>query len=408
MGKCGLHETERQDDKMNPTDMVTELMIPRDAIAPLFKKFSFVRGELSGLLMIPEAMDEKAMAEATAWWETQTPEERMVMHSVLAALAGPQLIADISMMSGSSTLQMTRLIMDSRKPEDPVFLLGEDTTKKYFRIERLLSRDLAINTLILHIAGTDPVLSDAILKFDLPREELYVLTAVIDLYRRLIYNSLMNHLPVPASFGLVEIEKSVSDSYTSRDIRWLLPFILSVIPRKHTPLSGPGVRRSLARLLELKLVVKNESPDQYSWTEPGRLLADSLAAPAYRIGLLLTGAMENGDIAMQSLILARGDSNIWLVDLGSPKTGSSFLSTVTLRDVRSVLEGILRPSGTPRPLSGAGIQEHTGEPDTATALQAMKPQPVRASDKVVAFCRNCGSPITPGKKFCSNCGTTTR
>ncbi len=393
---------------MNPEDTVIELMIPRDAIAPLFKKFSFVRGELSGLLMIPEAVDEKAVVEATAWWETLTPDERMVMQSVLAALASPQLIADISMMSGSCTLQATRLIMDSRKPEDPVFLLGEDTTKKYFRIERLLSRDLAINTLILHIAGTDPVLSDAILKFDLPREELFVLTSVIDLYRRLIYNSLMNHLPVPASFGLVEIEKSVNDAYTSRDIRWLLPFILSVIPRKHTPLSGHGIRQSLARMVELKLVMKNGSPDQYSWTEPGRLLADSLNNPVSRIGLLLTGAMENGDIAMQSLILARGDSNIWLVDLGGPKTGSSFLSTVTLRDVRSVLEGILQPSGTPRPLSSAGILGHSGKPDTATAPLAMKPQPVHASDKVVAFCRNCGSPIALGKKFCSNCGTTAR
>ena len=391
---------------MNPADMVTELMIPRDAVAPLFKKFSYVRGELSGLLMIPEAVDENAMAAAIAWWEKLAPDERMIMQSALAALAGTQLIADISMMSGSSSLQVTRLIMDSRKPNDPVYLLGEDPTKKYYKIERLLYRDLAINTLILHLAGIDPVLSDAILKFDLSRDEMYVLSAVLDLHRRLEYSSLMNHIPMPASFSLVEVEKSVSDSFTSHDVRWLLPFVLSVIPKKHQRLSGEKVREAFARLLDLKLVIKND--DQYSWSEPGRLLAASLSNPAYRVGILLTGALENGDLAMQSLVLARGDSQIWLVDLSGPNGTSSFLSTVTFRDVRSVLEGILRPAGTPRPLAGAEISGPSGETAPDTAPQAVKSQPVHATDRAVAFCSNCGSPVTPGKKFCSNCGTTVR
>ena len=45
---------------MNPEDMVTELQIPRDAVIPLLKKFSYVRGELSGLLRIPGADDAQA------------------------------------------------------------------------------------------------------------------------------------------------------------------------------------------------------------------------------------------------------------------------------------------------------------------------------------------------------------
>ena len=392
---------------MNPADMVTELIIPRDAVAPLWKKFSYVRGELSGLLKIPESVTEKNIAEAGQWWEMLAPDVQMIMRSVLAALAGPQLIADISMMSGSGVLQVTRIIMDSRNPSDPVYLLGEDPATKNFRIERLLYRDLAINTLILNLAGTDPVLSDATLKMDLSRDEFLVLSAVIDLHRRLIYHSLMNHLPLPASFDLPEVEKSVRDGYTSRDIRWLLPFVVSVIPKKHEIIAEERLRQAFARLQDLNLIVKTERPGTYSWTEPGRMLADSINAPAYRTGLLLTGALESGDIAMQSMILARGDSHIWLVDLSGPNAVSSFLSTVTLQDVRSVLEGILRPSGTPRPLAGT-IRTVQDEPDSSAARQTTKAHPVHASDKGRAFCRNCGSPITPGRKFCSNCGTTAR
>lgn len=389
---------------MNPADMVTELVIPRDAVTPLFKKFSYVRGELSGLLMIPEVTDDQATAAAIAWWGTLTPDERMVMQSALAALASPQLIADISMMSGSSTLLVTRLVMDSRKPGDPVYLLGEDITKNYFRIERLLYRDLAINTLILHLAGTDPVLSDALLKFELSRDEMYVLAAILDLNRRLRYHSLMNHIPMPASFNLAEMEQSVSDGFAHRDVRWLLPFVLSVIPKKHQPPSGDRVRQSFARLLDLKLMVRNGAADQYSWSEPGRLLADSLSNPANRIGVLLTGVLENGDLAMQSMILARGTSQLWLLDLSGPNGTSSFLSTITFRDVRSVLEGILRPAGTPRPLADSGTQKPSIEKVTATPSQGLEKKPFHTSGRGVAFCRNCGSPVLPGRKFCGDCG----
>ena len=391
---------------MNPADMVTELMIPRDAVAPLLKQFSFVRGELSGLLMIPEAVDENAMAAAIAWWQKLAPGEQMIMQSVLAALAAPQLIADISMMSGSSTLLVTRLIMDSKKPGDPVYLLGEDPVKNSFRIERLQFRDLAINTLIIHLAGTDPLLSDAILKFELSRDEMYVLSAVLDLHRQLRYHALMNHLPFPASFGYSDIEKNLKDGFINRDIRWLLPFLLSVIPKKHQPLPTDTIRQSVARLLDLKLMVKGDTADQFSWSEPGRLLADSLSDPVSRVGILLIGVLENGDLAMQSLVLARGDSQVWLVDLNGPNGASSFLSTVTFTDVRSLLEGILRPAGTPRPLNTAVKKEPSRENVTTTPPQIVEKQPVHASDQMVAFCRKCGSPVGPGRKFCGACGAT--
>jgi hypothetical protein len=393
---------------MNPADMVTELMIPRDAVAPLLKKLSYVRGELSGLLMIPETVDEPAVVAAIAWWETLAPDERMVMQSVLAALASPQLIADISMMSGSNTLLVTRLVMDSRKPGDPVYLVGEDPAKKNFRIERLLYRDLAINTLILHLAGTDPGLSDAMLKFEVSRDDLYVLAAILDLHRRFRYHSLMNHLPLQASFDLSEIDKSVSDGYTNRDVRWLLPFVLSVIPKKHQSLSGDTGRQSVARLLELKLILKSDVPDRFMWSEPGRLLASSLSNPVSCLGMLLTGALENGDLAMQSVILARGDFQIWLLDLGGPNGTSSFLSTIPLQNVRSILEGILQPAGTPRPLANAGIRERSGETFTSTSSPVLENRPVHASGGKVTFCRNCGSPLNPAKKFCSICGTPVR
>lgn len=392
---------------MNPEDMVTELQIPRDAVIPLLKKFSYVRGELSGLLRIPGADDAQATAAALAWWETLSPDEQMVMRSMLAAIASPQLIADISMMAGDRSLLVTRLIMDSRKPGDPVFLVGEDPSGKWYRIERLQSRDLAINTLILNLAGTDPVLSGALLRFDLARDALYVLAAAVDLHRRLRYNSLMNHIPVPDSFRLQEIEKSVSDGYAGRDIRWTLPFVLSVIPRKHQPPSAPAIHEAVTRLQDLNLITKKDGDGQYSWTEPGLLLADSLGEPDYRIGLLLTGALENGDLGIQSLVLARGNSHLWIMDFSGPRAESVFVSTVTFRDIRSVLEGVLMPAGTPRALAETDLQSPAPEQAGVAAVPAGKMQSIHASDRK-AFCRNCGSPISEGKKFCSNCGTVVR
>jgi len=390
---------------MNPADEIMELMIPKEAVAPLFNKFGFVRGELSGFLGIPETWNEQAMSGALAWWEKLSPDDRMIMQAALATLAGPQLIADISMISGSHEQLVTRLIMDSRKPTDPVYLIGEDTVKKQFKIQRLLHRDLAINTLILQLAGTDPVLSDSVLKFDLTRNDFYVLAALIDLQRRLRYYSLMDHLPVPTTFTFSELEKSVSDGYTNADIRWLLPFVLSTIPKKHQPLPKDAIQLSATKLIELKMIQTTADPDKYTWSEPGRVLAESLSRPKNCLGLLITGALEDGNLAMQSVLIAHGEGQLWLADLSGPNGSSAFISTVTFEDVRSVLEGLLKPLGTPRPLEVVKSTDRR-QPQMAVPLApGVKQAPIQAAARTASFCGNCGQPLTPGKKFCSNCGT---
>lgn len=385
-----------------------EISIPRNFAAPLIEHLSIVRGKLGGTFALPVSSGNGVTRDALAWWEQQKNEDRSRIHTALEALAAPVLVIDCVILRNNRTRISSRLVSFSLRPEDPVFLVGTDPSGKDFRIEYLRHRDTFINTLLLQLAGTSLVLSDSILTFAIPRQDLPVLLGIVDLRRRQKYQSLTNHgvLPVTMNFG--EIEQSIQDGLSTTDPRWILPFAVSIAPVKFTPPQPQEIRQSLTDLITKGLVKQAPSPGSYDVTEAGQMLADAWGDQICWIGFSLVGVREDGKFATECAMAIRSEFSLWFVDLGGKASAPVAVTTANFTRMRGYIETLLSPVGLAQvPKTAALLDSGSHVPPVTEPPSLSQPvtfQPKNTDRPVRAFCPKCGSPVTPGRKFCGDCG----
>ncbi len=387
-----------------------EIAIPKNFAAPLIEQLAIVQGKLGEIFALPVSSGNGVTRDALAWWKGQTNDDLPVIHAALEALAAPVLIIDCVILRNNRTLLSSRLVILSLKPEDPVFLIGTDPSGKYFRIEYLRYRDTFINTLLLQLAGTSPVLSDSRLMFSIPRQDFPVLLGIIDLRRRQQYQSLVNHGVMPLTMNFGEIEQSTRDGIATTDSRWILPFTASVAPVKFS-LPGPqDVRQSLTDLITKGLVRQGFSAGTYEVTEAGTMLADAWGDQVTWIGFSLVGVREDGKYAAECAMAIRSESSLWFVDLGGRGSQTVVATTATFTQMREFIETLFSPSGIAPMPDTAGVPV----PGPREGLHAKTPslmrpvtyQPQKSGQQERAFCPTCGSPVIPGRKFCGDCGAS--
>jgi hypothetical protein len=385
-----------------------EILIPKNLAVPLIEQLSIVRGRLSQALELPVPADGNAARDALAWWKGQKKEDQPLIHTALEALAAPVLIADCTILSRNSIQIFLRMLVFSLRPEDPVFLVGNDPAGKELRVEFLRHRDIFINTLLLHLAGTSPVLSDGRLAFSIPRQDLPVLLGIIDLRRRQRYQSLMGHKPLNSIMNFQEIEQSTGDGIITKDPRWILPFTASILPVRFTPLKPQDIRQSLTGLITKELVREGPSPGTYDMTEAGQMLAGAWGDQITGIGFSQVGARDDGKFAAECAMAIRSESSLWFADLGGTGTIPVAVTTATFTEMRDFLEKLFNPAGIAQ-IPGTSAGQDSGSravhgkktPPPSRPVTYTPPATVRPAR---AFCSRCGSPITPGRPFCGDCG----
>jgi len=386
----------------------SEITIPRNFAAPLIEHLSIVRGKLGGAFDLPVSSGNGVIRDALAWWERQKNEDRPQIHTALEALAAPVLVTDCVILRNDRTQISSRLVSFSLLPEDPVFLVGTDPSGKDFRIEYLRHRDTFINTLLLQLAGTSPVLSDGQLAFAIPRQDLPVLLGIVDLRRRQTYQSLINHGPLPVTMNFREIEQSVKDGIATADPRWILPFTVSIAPVKFTPPQPQEIRQSLTDLITKGLVRPAPSPGSYDVTEAGQMLADAWGDQICWIGFSLVGVREDGKFTTECAMAIRSEFSLWFVDLGGKASAPVTVTTANFTRMRGYIETLLSPVGIAQVPKTAAVHDSGSHiPPVTESPPLSQPvafQPKNTDRPVRAFCPKCGSPLTPGRKFCGDCG----
>lgn len=387
-----------------------EIAIPKNLAAPLIEQLSIVRGRLGGTFALPVSSGDGARREALVWWEAQKNEDRSLIHTALEALAAPVLTADCAILRNNRTQLTSRLVILSLKPEDPVFLVGTDPAGKDFRVEYLSHRDTFINTLLLYLAGTSPVLSDSRLTFSIPRQDLPVLLGIIDLRRRQQYQALLSNGVLPMTMNFGEIEQSTKDGIATTDPRWILPFTASIAPVKFTSPEPQEIRQSLSDLVTKGLLRHGPSAGSYDVTDAGQMLADAWGDQITWIGFSLVGVRSDGKFAVTCAMAVRSESSLWFVDLGGKGPSPVTVTTVNFTQMRACIEKLFSPTGVAQvPVAEAAV-DATSRAGTPAAVTSPLPQPVTFQQQAAAhpaktFCGGCGSPITPGWTFCRNCGT---
>jgi hypothetical protein len=354
-----------------------EYYIPKASVTPLFTSFSLVRNRLGEVFDLPQG----DAGQATKWWQSQKPDDQIVLRQALTALASPVIMSDITIMRGDQGLVQTTLTKESLRADDPAFLVGTDESGENLRLRRLQSPEVMAGTILMYLeAGVEPGLAD--FKFEANLNEFLVLLATLDLHRRSYMISLLEHEEMKPSLKLEDVQKSVSDGLQYPDPRWLVPFMVPILPEK-PQLDWDAIWQAVYSLAQRGIVKLGADNTELTLTEAGALLATEMLRKMTQVRIASLGYTEDGKQGSQTSFFIRGESLIWYMDVGAE---SVVVAAVDLDKAGELLAELFKPVGAP-PVA----QPVKAAPRAAAPVAAPKPA---AQAPKVRYCPDCGQPAT--------------
>lgn len=385
---------------MTVTEDTSELNIPKSGVVPLFQRFGIVKNELGAVLDIRGEASDRTMQEAGAWWNTMDPARQDMARGALNALAAPVLVADFRVMFADDATIFTRCLIDSLKPADPVYFIGTDKDPSRYRITRSRFRERVTNTFLLYLAGLHTPQNPGI-TLDLTTVDAILLFALADLYRRQRYTARINHAVFVPHLTKETILGSIRDGIDNPDPRWLVPFFNMHLARMRRGITDEELKKALDRMVAHHVLSPSADGSSFSLTPNGEYLVSAFDRRHCAMGMSVAGARDDGTLGTQSVLFVRCELSLWILDI---RGGDAIQCTsIDLVSAQRILEGLLTPTATPSPVPAAAPPA-PAPVQPATAPSPAAPPPVTTAVKTL-FCGNCGHQITPGKKFCSNCGT---
>jgi len=258
----------------------------------------------------------------------------------------------------------------------------------------------------------------------LPLESFVYLLHAVDAYRRASYQSMLDYAPTDQLFlTAAEFTDTMVRSLRSRDLRWLLPAFLHLVPG--LDLSGFDPReKHLAALSESDFLLAAKAPET---GEPGLVFGEAGRATGiefHRTWLLAVG-FELATLSPEEVQpLSRGflaptalaNHLVLLESAGQGKVGVRH-EALSAASLRARLQGLLTDA-----LAGAGVAGISAPAPQNPAPSSMCPS-CRATvgadarfcpscgkrvpapePSVPAFCPKCGARTQPGGRFCVRCG----
>jgi hypothetical protein len=275
------------------------------------------------------------------------------------------------------------MVKESLRADDPAFLVGTDKGGESLRLRRLQSPEVMAGTILMYLeAGVEPGLAE--FKFEVSPSEFLVLLATLDLHRRSYLISLLEHEEMKASLKLEDIQNSLSDGLQYADLRWLVPFVVPILPEK-PQLDWNALWQAVQSLGQRGILKMSGDNKELTLTEAGALLATEMLRKMTQVRIASLGYTEDGRQASQTSFFVRGESLIWYMDVGAE---SVVVAAVDLDKAGELLVELFKPVGAP-PVA-APVKEAPraakAEPVAAPAVGHAKPK--------VRYCPSCGQPAT--------------
>jgi len=362
---------------MNDQELeMKEYLVPKSAVQPLLTSFSMVRNRLGEVFDLPQG----DAGQATGWWQGQKPDDQVALRQALTALASPVIMSDITIMRGDQGLVQTTLVKESLRADDPAFLVDTDESGENLRLRRLQSPEVMAGTILMYLeAGVEPGLAE--FKFEVSPSEFLVLLATLDLYRRSYLISLLEHEEMKPNLKLEDVQNSVNDGLQYPDPRWLVPFVVPILPSK-PELDWNAIWQAVYSLSQRGIVKLSEDNTSLVLTEAGALLATEMLRKMAQIRVASLGYTEDGKPASQTSFFVRGENLIWYIDVGAE---SVVVAAVDLDKAGELINELFKPVGAPP----------TVQPARAAApAQAAAPRPAAQATPAVRYCPSCGQPAT--------------
>jgi hypothetical protein len=352
----------------------TRLRVPRARIEGVLDHLKVVRNPLFSAWLLPEQKDD-----ASAWWESVESGQRGDYEELLQALAAPVLLATFTMLEGHTTA-LLRCLIPSTEPSTPVYLITED--EEHLSAVKLDHRDEAVDTLWELLRGNFP-LWEMEWGATLPRESFYTLLAAADLHQRKELVGLLEHTVMGPEFLASEVQQMTERSFQYEDLRWLLPFFLTVNSRAPSQEEMSDCQGALKVLCETELLEGSEQ-GAYRWSPQGEFLAGQWAGRLSTAGLQILGVDHDGTPVSCQVGFLRGRKFLWYIDFSTDRE-QILLSTPSVSLCQELLDELLSPVGEP---AGESKKADRG--------------PVVAE---VLFCPYCGGKLAVADaRFCNSCG----
>ncbi|MCX6621730.1 MAG: zinc ribbon domain-containing protein [Acidobacteria bacterium] len=393
---------------MTSAALPAPIMIPRQATGALVQHLGLTLGSLGSALIDfhPDAGYNSAIVQ---WWTSLAPRQR-IPREVLATLAAPTAVAEIRVIFQKSSLFRTWAMTGGLAPNSQWVLVAHHEAKDEYQVQQLPDRQTLVNTLFAYLESGVPVW-EAQMRFRLPAAEFAVLLALLDLYSRGQYASLITHAVAPASYSFADVQQAYQNATEFPDLRYLFPFAEALLPDVARQLTPSDVQALTGKLVEHGLL--KVGADGFAWTDPGRFLAESLHRRTCALLIDAAGATAKGAVGSQGSLFVRSDQPLWYFDIERGATPHAVVAGVTADLARSLLDEILQPVGVP--------PSHSEVQARRAAMAAHRPLPIVAAPPYYQappthqpqagasspFCRNCGVNLPPGVRFCVGCGSPT-
>lgn len=387
---------------VNEENEVKEYLVPKTVVAPLLGNFNMVRNSLGEVIELPQGN----AAQATQWWQGQNPDDQLTLRFVLNGLASPALVHSIAILRGDTALIETTLVQQSLRPDDPCFLLGEDQTRNSFRVRRLPSPDTMAATLLMYLdAGLEPGVAE--FRFDVGLSEFIVLLATLDLQKRSMMLAKMEHEEISTELKLADVQKSIADGLQYPDPRWLLPYVLPILPAKPS-LDWNAIWQAAVNLSQRGILKISQDKTTVTLNEAGMLLATEMDRRMTSIRVASYGYDQQGKAGSITTIMIRGETLVWYMDV---TPASVVVAAIDLDMAGQLLQGLFKPTAAPPVAQPAKVSKpkmvaQSAAP-RATAQQPAAQRVTQQSASPRGAASKAGAPVAQqGARICPTCGNT--
>ncbi len=361
------------------------LSFPKVRLGSLLDQLKIERNTLFSAWLLPDQG-----VEAETWWSKISEEERPPYRHLLEAVAAPALLATLSMVEDEATV-LLRFLVTSTAPDSSAYLIRED--EENFLSVRLEHRDEAVDTLWNLLVGDFP-LWEMEWGASLSRSAFFTLLAVADLQQRKDLVALLEHTVLGPEFFPAEVATVVSRSFEHCDLRWLLPFFLTVLPDTPSPEQLQEPTKALEELCQTELLQSSEQK-VYRLSPSGEFLMKDWQNRLSVASLQILGADHQGTPVASQVGFLRSRKFLWYLDPAQPGQ-EVLLSTPTVALAQDLLDELLCPLGEPRKVPKKLRSSGKGK-KASRASGAESPQ--------VLFCPYCGGKLAVADaRFCNSCG----
>jgi len=390
-------------------------------IAALARHYGLRRSALSRVLF-DEIQDAAYAAQVGAWYESLPANNRLGQQH-LAALAAPDLLADVRILHGRERLTRFLLLAQLESSGGACVLAGlqADGELELRPVEGVE----AVSDSVLLMLAADSEPTEPEMNVRLSHAELAALLAWLDLEARAAFVSLIAHQPRPEVFQAQDIADYCSRESNAPDPRWLLPFLAPLLDPEAVTTAAQQTANVLQALTRRGLV--EPRGEGWAWTLPGQFLSESFHRRIVTATIDTAGAGPDGALGRHSCCLLRSDQPLWLIDI--PPDGEATLAGISILDARKVLDTVLTPTAKapawppPRPQpvqypaasppAYAPAPQHAAPPPpvyaqppqyTAPPAQPVAAPPPPAGAPAMKYCSNCGQALPASAAFCGYCG----